>query len=112
MTVLVRIYSGLLKIQVKYQINLKLDIFARPVCLHMGVLLFTSYFILPHNLIQDKLIDLIERTFGREDSPYFASNDNNAFFIAKQPKHTIHGLVKMYVMLWPFCWPTFYTIWH
>ena len=82
MTVLVRIYSGLLKFQVKYQINLKLDILARPACLHMGFLLFTSYFILPHNLIQDKLIDLIERTFGREGSPYFACNDNNAFFIA------------------------------
>ena len=28
----------------------------------------TLYTTLPHNLIKDKLIDLIERTFNREDS--------------------------------------------
>ena len=35
---------------------------------------------LPHNLIKDKLIDLIERIFNREGSPYLACNDRNAFF--------------------------------
>ena len=30
----------------------------------------TLYTTLPHNLIEDKLIDLIERTFQREGSPY------------------------------------------
>ena len=30
---------------------------------------------LPHNWIKDKRIDLIERTFNREDSPYLACND-------------------------------------
>ena len=35
---------------------------------------------LPHNLIIDKLIDLIERTFNRKCSPYLACNDRNAFF--------------------------------
>ena len=40
----------------------------------------TLYTALPHNLIKDKLVDLIERTFQREDSLYIAYNDMNAFF--------------------------------
>ena len=40
----------------------------------------TLYTTLPHNLIQDKLVDLIERTFQREGSLYIAYNDRNAFF--------------------------------
>ena len=44
------------------------------------------YTTLPHNLIQDKLIDLIERTFQREGSPYLACNDRNAFFTSEKPK--------------------------
>ena len=36
----------------------------------------TLYTTLPHNFIKDKLIDLIER----EDSPYLACKDINAFF--------------------------------
>ena len=40
----------------------------------------TLYTTLPHILIKDKLIDLIERTFQREGSPYLACNDRNAFF--------------------------------
>ena len=47
----------------------------RPVCLLKNFLLFT----LPHNLIKDKVIDIIERTFQREGSPYLACNDRNAF---------------------------------
>ena len=35
---------------------------------------------LPHNLIKDKLVDLIERTFRRKGSLYIACNDGNAFF--------------------------------
>ena len=47
----------------------------------------TLYTTLPYNLIKDKLIDLIERTFNREGSPYLACNDRNAFFvIAENPK--------------------------
>ena len=68
--------------------------------------------LLPHNLIQDKLIALIEGTFQRECSLYLAYNDGNAFFTSEQPKNTMHGLVKMYGMRWHFCWTTFYTIWH
>ena len=42
----------------------------------------TLYTTLPHNLIKDKLIDLIEenkKNFQREGSPYLACNDRNAF---------------------------------
>ena len=46
----------------------------------------TLYTTLPHNLIKDKLIDLLERTFQREGSPYFACNDRNAFFTSEKPK--------------------------
>ena len=35
---------------------------------------------LPHNLIKDKLVDLIERIFQREGSLCIACNDRNAFF--------------------------------
>ena len=44
------------------------------------------YTTLPHNLIKDKFIDLIERTFEREGSPYLACNDLNAFFTSEKPK--------------------------
>ena len=46
----------------------------------------TLYTTLPHSLIKDKLIDLIERTFQREGSPYLACNDRNAFFTSVKPK--------------------------
>ena len=46
----------------------------------------TLYTTLPHNLIKDKLIDLIERTLQREGSPYLACNDRNAFFNSEKPK--------------------------
>ena len=41
---------------------------------------FALYAALPHNLVGDKLVDLIERTFQREGSLYIACNDRNAFF--------------------------------
>ena len=41
---------------------------------------------LPHNLIKDKLIDLFDRTFQREGSPYLACNDRNAYFTSEKPK--------------------------
>ena len=58
----------------------------------------TLYTTLPHNLIKDKLIDFIERTFQREGSPYLAYNDRNAFLLQKNLKNIMHGRVKMYVM--------------
>ena len=55
----------------------------RPVCLLMIFLLYTT---LPHYLIKDKLIDLIERTFQREGSPYLTCNVRNACFTSEKPK--------------------------
>ena len=47
----------------------------------------TLYTTLPHNLIKDKFIDLIERTCQNEGSPYLASNDRNAcFYFGKTKK--------------------------
>ena len=45
--------------------------------------LFTTF---PHNLIKEKLTELIEQTFNREGSLYLACNDKNAFFTSEQPK--------------------------
>ena len=40
----------------------------------------TLYTTLPHILIKEKLINLIERNFKREGSPYLACNKRQAFF--------------------------------
>ena len=40
------------------------------------------YTTLPHNLIKEKLTELIEQTFNRESSFYY----KNVFFISEQPK--------------------------
>ena len=40
----------------------------------------TLYTMLPHHLIKDKLIDLINRTFIRENTQYLACNEECAFF--------------------------------
>ena len=46
----------------------------------------TLYTTLPHNLIKEKLINLIEWTFKREGSPYIACNDRQAFFTSEDTK--------------------------
>ena len=46
----------------------------------------TLYTTLPHNLIKEKLNDLIEWTFHREDSLYLACNVRNAFFTSEVHK--------------------------
>ena len=38
----------------------------------------THYTTLPHYMIKDELIDLIERTVNREGSPYLACNDRTS----------------------------------
>ena len=48
----------------------------------------TLYTTLPHNLIKEKLTELIEQTFNRESSLYLACNDKNAFFTSEQPKRS------------------------
>ena len=46
----------------------------------------TLYTTLPHNLIKEKLINLIEWTFKREGSPYIACNERQAFFSSDNTK--------------------------
>ena len=46
----------------------------------------TLYTTLPHNLIKEKLTELIEQTFNREGSLYLACNNKNAFFTSEQHK--------------------------
>ena len=40
----------------------------------------TLYTTLPHHLIKDQLIDLINRTFIQENTQYLACNEERAFF--------------------------------
>ena len=55
----------------------------------------TLYTTLPHNLIRNQLIDLIENTFRREKALYLACNEERAFFASEeQKKNMISGLVK------------------
>ena len=46
----------------------------------------TLYTTLPHNLIKEKLINLIEWTFKREGSSYIACNERQAFFTSEDAK--------------------------
>ena len=48
--------------------------------------LSTLYTTLPHNLIKEKLKNLIEWTFKREGSPYIACNERQAFFTSEDTK--------------------------
>ena len=59
----------------------------------------TLYTTLPHNLIKDKLTELIEHTFHREDSLYLACNEKSAFFTSEQPKRFKGGHVRKFVTL-------------
>ena len=49
-------------------------------------LIIAYLFTLPHNLIKEKLINLIEWTFKREGSPYIACNERQAFFTSEDTK--------------------------
>ena len=51
---------------------------------------------MPHNLIKEKLTELIKQTFNREGSLFLACNDKNAFFTSEKPKR---GHVRKCVML-------------
>ena len=68
---------GQLKILMMFSINLNLKTFRLLNCLHM---IFLNYTTLPHHLIKDILIDLINRTFIRENTQYLAFNEEYAFF--------------------------------
>ena len=79
----VKTYFGLLEIQVKFLINSNADFNATSLSTYGFSTLYTT---LPHNLIKEKRIDLIERAFQREGSPYLACNDRKAFFTPEKPK--------------------------
>ena len=56
----------------------------------------TLYTTLPHNLIKEKLTELIEQLFNREGSFYLACNDKHACFTSEQPKpYTLWSCQKM-----------------
>ena len=46
----------------------------------------TLYTTLPHNLIRNQLVDLIENTFRREEVLYLACNEERAFFASNEHK--------------------------
>ena len=54
----------------------------------------TLYTTLPHNLIKSKLTELIEHTFNREGSLYFACNDKNTFLLLNNLKDISYGHVR------------------
>ena len=58
----------------------------------------TLYTTFPHHLIKYKLIDLINRTFIRENTQYLACNEECAFFTSTYIIITIYGRVKKSVM--------------
>ena len=47
----------------------------------------TLYTTLPHHLIKDKIIDLIEHTFSREKALYLVCNDQRDFFTSDEYKN-------------------------
>ena len=46
----------------------------------------TLYTTLPHNMIRNQLVDLIENTFRREEALYLACNEEHAFFASEEHK--------------------------
>ena len=52
----------------------------------------TLYTTLPHHLIKDKLIDLINRTFIRENTQYLACNEECAFLTSDVHVYNNHNL--------------------
>ena len=59
----------------------------------------TLYSTLPHNLIKEKLTELIEQTFNRDGSLYLACNDKNAFLLLNNLNDKKCGHVRKCVML-------------
>ena len=62
----------------------------------------TLYPTLPHNLIKNKLVDLIDRICQSEGSLYIACNDRHVFFTSEAVKITVYGLVRKCAKLSPF----------
>ena len=58
----------------------------------------TLYTTLPHNLIQDKLINLIEKPSREKALPTLHVMTEMHFLLQKNLKNIMHGRVKIYVM--------------
>ena len=58
----------------------------------------TLYTTLPHNLIIEKITELIEQTFNREGSLYLACDDKNAFLLLNNLIDINCGLIRKCVM--------------
>ena len=68
----------------------------------------TLYTTLPHNLIKEKLLDLIERTFNKKEGKlYLACNDRKAFFTSEDHYNGSFGFVRMFVTPYRFFWIIF-----
>ena len=50
---------------------------------------------LPHNLIRNELVDLIENTFRREEVLYLVCNEERAFFASKNIKNDLWSCQKV-----------------
>ena len=59
----------------------------------------TLYTTFSHNLIKEKLTELIEQTFNREGSLYLACNDKNAFLLLTNLNDINCGHLRKCVML-------------
>ena len=63
----------------------------------------TLYTTLPHNLIKEKLLDLIERTFYKKEYKlYLACNDKKAVFFSLLQtilEDISFGLIRMYTLI-------------
>ena len=64
----------------------------------------TLYTTLPHNLIEEKLINLIEWTFKREGSPLIVCNERQAFFTSEDTKRyklwSCQNVCEALIYLW------------
>ena len=92
----VKICFGQLKILVRYLINKSSGFRATSLSTYNFSTLYTT---LPHNLIKEKLINLIEWTFKREGSPYIASNEIRLSSLLKTQNDINFGPVKTCVKL-------------
>ena len=59
---------------------------------------YTLYTTLPHNLIKEKLTEIIEQTFNKEGSLYLACNDKIAFLLLNNLNDINCGHVRKCVM--------------
>ena len=79
-----KIYFGLLKTKVRFFTKLKCIGFLASSGSTYDF--STLYITLPHNLINEKLTELIEQNFNRDCSLYLACNAKRAFFTSEEPK--------------------------